>query len=96
VRLRYDAFPFQVFGAAQASVKYVSQTVLRPEDVDGAVRLEEPSYRVVAVLDRQEMNGFGMSHLLHPGMALTADIVLEKRSFAAWLFEPLLAMKGRL
>lgn len=96
VRIRYDAFPFQAFGAAEGTVRSVSGTVLRPEDVEGAIRLQEPSYRVVAVLDRQRMDGFGRSHPLYPGMALSADIVLEKRSFAAWLFEPLLAMKGRL
>jgi len=96
VRLRYDAYPYQTFGAAGATVKAVSQTVLRPEDVDAAVHLEEPSYRLTATLDRQDVNAFGNMHRLHPGMALTADIVLEKRSIAAWLFEPLLAMKGRL
>lgn len=96
VRIRYDAFPFQAFGAAGATVHSVSRTILRPEDVEGAVRLTEPSYRVVAELDRQTMEGFGKSHALYPGMALSADIVLEERSLAAWLFEPLLAMKGRL
>jgi hypothetical protein len=29
-------------------------------------------------------------------MALTADVILEERSFAEWLFEPILAMRGRL
>ena len=28
--------------------------------------------------------------------ALTADIILEHRSFAEWLFEPILAIRGRL
>jgi membrane fusion protein len=96
VRIRYDAFPFQTFGAAEATIQYVSQTVLRPEEVETAVRLQEPSYKVVAVLDRQDVDGFGKKFPLVPGMALTADIILEKRSLAAWLFEPLLAAGRQL
>jgi membrane fusion protein len=95
VRLRYDAFPFQRFGAANARVKSISQTVLRPEEVNAAVQLQEPAYTVVTILDDQQMAAYGKTYSLHPGMALTADIVAEERSFAAWLFEPLLALKGR-
>jgi membrane fusion protein len=42
------------------------------------------------------MPAFGTNAPLQAGMALTADIVLEERSFAEWILEPLLAMRGRL
>ena len=47
-------------------------------------------------LIRQDMLAFGQVMELSAGMALTADIILEKRSFAEWLFEPILAIRGRL
>lgn len=96
VRIRYDAFPFATVGAALGTVTLVSHTVLRPEEVDAAVRLEEPAYRIEVRLDRQLVTAYGENHDLLPGMALTADIVLEKRSFLHWLLQPLYAAKGVL
>ena len=96
VRLLYDAFPYQRFGPAAGTVQAVSATVLYPQEVQAAMRIDEPVYRVVVQLAQQVMPAFGRSMNLSPGMALSADIVLEKRSFAEWLFEPILAMRGRL
>ena len=99
VRLLYDAFPYQRFGAAQGTVEAVSATVLLPQEVNAALRSEEfrePVYRVTVGVARQDMLAFGRAMPLSAGMALTADIVLEERSFAEWLFEPILAMRGRL
>jgi membrane fusion protein len=33
---------------------------------------------------------------LQPDMTVQADIMLEERSLAAWLFEPLLSVRGRM
>lgn len=96
VRLLYDAYPYQRFGAARGEVEAVSATVLQPQEVQAALKIEEPVYRVVVSIARQDMPAFGRRSPLSAGMALTADIVLEQRSFAAWLFEPVLAMRGRL
>ena len=99
VRLLYDAFPYQRFGAAQGTVEAVSATVLLPQEVNAALRSEEfrePVYRVTVRLVRQDMLAFGQVMDLSAGMALTADIILEHRSFAEWLFEPILAIRGRL
>ncbi|MFM7625302.1 MAG: hypothetical protein ACKO7G_02330, partial [Gammaproteobacteria bacterium] len=77
----------------------VSATVLLPQEVNAALRTEEirePVYRVIVGVARQDMLAFGRAMPLSAGMALTADIVLEERSFAEWLFEPILAMRGRL
>ena len=74
----------------------VSSSVLAPHEVNAAIRLEEPVYRVLVRLDAQSVRAFGVNHPLQSGMALTADIVLEERSFAEWLLEPVLAMRGRL
>jgi membrane fusion protein len=39
---------------------------------------------------------FDTDHRLALGMLLRADIVLEERSLATWLMEPVLAVRGRL
>lgn len=95
VRLLYDAFPYQKFGPAWGEVREVSATVLAPAEVTAAVPVQEPVYRVVARLDAQTMHAFGLDVPLQPGMALRADVILEERSFAEWLLEPLLALRGR-
>jgi membrane fusion protein len=96
VRLMVDAFPYQRFGTIGGSVETVSQAVLSPDEVIGKVALSEPAYRVTVRLDRQAVDAFGRSVPLQPDMTLKADIVLEGRSLVAWLFEPLISVRGRM
>jgi membrane fusion protein len=96
VRLMVDAFPYQRFGTLGGSVATVSQAVLSPNDVLGKVALTEAAYRVTVRLDRQDIDAFGRAAPLQPDMTLKADIVLEGRSLVAWLFEPLISVRGRM
>ena len=96
VRLMVDAFPYQRFGTLGGSVETVSQAVLSPADVIGRTALTEPAYRVTVRLDRQVIDAFGRQVALQPDMTLKADIVLEGRSLLAWLFEPLISVRGRM
>jgi len=96
VRLMVDAFPYQRFGTLGGSVSTVSRAVLSPNEVLGKVALTEPAYRITVRLDRQDIDAFGRSVPLQPDMTLKADIVLEGRSLAAWLFEPLISVRGRM
>ncbi|QRM27833.1 HlyD family secretion protein [Microvirga sp. VF16] len=96
VRLMVDAFPYQRFGTQSGHVETVSQAVLSPSDVIGRVALTEPAYRVTVRLDRQDIEAFGRRVALQPDMTLKADIVLEGRSLVAWLFEPLISVRGRM
>lgn len=96
VRLLYDAFPFQRFGAYWGRVESVSETVIAPADLAGPMTLREPSYKIVVALERQTVDAFGRQVPLQPNMALTADIILEERSLLEWLFEPVLSARGRM
>lgn len=96
VRLRYDAFPYQRFGVGTGRVKAISSTVLRPDQVTAAIRIEEPVYRVVIALDESSITAYGHRYRIRPGFALNADIILDRRSFAQWLLDPILALRGRL
>lgn len=96
VRLRYDAFPYQRFGVGTGRVQSISSTVLRPEQIVATIRVEEPVYRVVVALDQDAIVAYGSRYRLRPGLALSADIVLDRRTFAEWLLDPIKALRGRL
>ena len=96
VKLMIDAFPFQHFGTQQGVIDTVSQTVLAPNEILGAVALKEPAYRVTVRLDRQTVAAYGQAIPLQPDMSLQADITLEQRSLIAWLLNPLISARGRM
>jgi len=89
VKLLFDAFPYQRFGTYHGRITTVSQTVLLPSDIDGPVTLREPAYTATVALDRPDIIANGKSVPLRPDMSLRADIILEKRTLADWIFAPL-------
>lgn len=95
VRLLYDAFPYQRFGSFAGHVQAISKVAFDPRQVDAPFHLDEPVYRVSVVPDRQSIGGYGELVRLQPGMTLTANIVLERRSFLGWLLEPIRAVTKR-
>lgn len=95
VRLLYDAFPYQRFGSFAGRVTRVSRTVLDPREIAGPVKVEEPVYRIEIALGRQSVEAFGSRLPLQPGMTLSANLILDRRSFADWLLQPLNAVMRR-
>lgn len=95
VRVLYDAFPYQRFGTYRARVASVSQTVLLGADLAGPVAPQEPVYRVVATLERQDVAtaAGGTAAPLQADMLLRADVVLDRRPLVAWLFDSLLRVR---
>jgi membrane fusion protein len=89
VRLLFDAFPYQHFGTYRGEVVGVSQTILMTTDTGGPLKLNEPTYRILASLERQEVNVHDKKVPLQPDMLLKADILLERRSLINWLLSPL-------
>lgn len=95
VRLLYDAFPYQRFGSFGGTIEGVSRAVIAPNEIDGPLQLKEPVYRVEVALDDQAIIAYDTKALLQPGMTLTANIVLERRSFLDWVLAPLKAVRNR-
>ena len=93
VRLLYDAFPFQRFGTYSGHVVSVSKTILSETDVAAPLELKEPAYKVVAALDRPDVDANGEKIPLQAGMLLQADILLEKRELVRWLLDPLMDIR---
>jgi membrane fusion protein len=95
VRLLYDAFPYQRFGSFTGRVKRVSSTVLDPRQLVQPLKIEEPVYRIEVSPADQKVEAFGEHLPLQPGMTVTANMILERRSFLDWLLEPLRAVLWR-
>jgi membrane fusion protein len=90
VRLLYDAFPYQNFGAHTGRITELSNTVVTKADAAGPIVPEEPVYKAVVVLDRPDVDANGRKVPLQVGMLLQAKIILDRRSLARWILDPLL------
>jgi len=93
VRLLYEAFPFQRFGTYSGHVVTVSKTILSDAGLSAPIELKEPAYKVVAALDRPDVDANGQKVPLQAGMLLRADILLEKRELIRWLLDPILDVR---
>jgi membrane fusion protein len=91
VRLLYDAFPYQNFGAYTGRIAELSNTVVTKTDAMGPIVPEEPVYKALAVLDRPDVDANGRKVPLEAGMLLQAKIILDRRSLARWALDPLLS-----
>jgi membrane fusion protein len=97
VVLHYQAFPYQKFGLQKGKVLTVSRSALSPNEVTlllgGGQNLStDPLYLVRVDLTSQKVRAYGRDEPLRPGMALDADMLLDRRLIFEWLFEPLLGM----
>lgn len=93
VRILYEAFPYQHYGAYRGRIVRVSQTVLTGSDVSTPVALKEPAYRATVALDRPDIDARGQKIPLQPDMLLRADVILEKRTLMDWILNPLLSAR---
>lgn len=95
VRLMYDAFPYQRFGVGHGVVTAVANAPTPPNELPVPIETHESLYRVSVSIDRQTIDAYGRSWPLTPGARVSADLILESRSFIEWLLEPLLSIKRR-
>ena len=104
VVLRYQAFPYQKFGLHFGHVVEISRSALTDAEVsaltgqrENAKQISEgPLYRVQVALDNQAVLAYGQMEPLRPGMALDADIMMERRTLFEWIFEPLFGIAHHL
>jgi membrane fusion protein len=100
VVLRYQAFPYQKFGQYYGRVADISRSALSPAEITALVgqasQQQEPLYRIQVALDSQQVMTYGKAEDVRPGMAVDADILMERRSLLEWAFEPLFGIGHRL
>ena len=89
VRLRYDAFPMEQFGAFAGTVQDIAETILLPAEIPPTFALREATFRVRVAIEEQAVPLPDGPARLRPGMLLGADIIVETRTLASWLLQPL-------
>ncbi|KQZ69224.1 anibiotic ABC transporter [Rhodanobacter sp. Root561] len=94
VVLRYQAFPYQKFGQQYGRVSDISRSALGVAEVNALIgqQAREPLYRIEVKLDSQQVMAYGRPEPVKPGMALEADVLMERRRLIEWVFEPLYGM----
>ncbi len=96
VFLQYDAFSYKKFGSAKGCISAVSHSPLTPaEAAASGVSPAEPVFRVRVALERDYVFAYGARRPLQPGMLLSANIIIERRSVVGWLLDPLYAVTKR-
>ncbi len=91
VRLLFDAFPYQKYGAGEGTVTAISRVPIEPAAIDAALGIQEPVFRVRVALDRGPPRVSGGERRLRPGMTLSANLILERRSLWEVIFNPIAA-----
>lgn len=87
VRLKFDAFPYQRFGMGRGTVTAVSRVPVEAAAIDADLGISEPVFRIRVRLESMPPRAT-LEHLLRPGMTLSANLVLERRSFWEIVFNP--------
>ncbi|MFN3275997.1 MAG: hypothetical protein ACK41U_15155 [Paracoccus sp. (in: a-proteobacteria)] len=59
------------------------------------LEVTEPVFRVKVALARDSVTAYGQQMPVQPGMLLSANIVIDRRSLPEWLLDPLYAV-GRM
>ena len=95
VRVQYDAFPHQKFGAYAGTVASLSKSVNMPGELTVPVSVSEPFFLATADLEQQHVDVYDRRQVLKPGMTLSADIVRDRRRLFEWVFEPVIGAGRR-
>jgi hypothetical protein len=80
--LRYRSFPFQRYGSFRGRVTDITATA--------------QAYTVHVAIESQVVHTPRADLALRAGMALDADLWLERRRISDWMFEPITGAAGRV
>lgn len=91
VRVKFEAFPFQKYGTGKGAVRIISQDSFSPDPkADVARRATAPYYRVqIDLVDTHLRLPQDRADLI-PGMAVTAELKVGRRSVISYFLYPLL------
>lgn len=91
VRIKFEAFPFQKYGTGAGAVRVISQDSFLPDaKAEGAGHATAPYYRVLVDLLDTHLRSTGDRVHLVPGMAVTAELKVGRRSVLSYFLYPLL------
>mgnify|MGYP000014662183 CR=1 FL=1 len=87
VNLKLDAFPYERFGTVPATLTAISIV----PTVNHLQNSKQSDYLVQATLEKNTIKVYGKQTAFQSGMSFKADIVTQKQSIIAWLFDPIFA-----
>ncbi len=104
INIRYDAFPFEKFGQFPGridSIAYVpastqEMATYNSSPVHPTNERANAYYKVMAVLDNNQLRYQGKMLHLSSGMKAQATLFLERRPLYQWMFSPFYDMKKSL
>jgi len=104
VLLRYSAFPYQKFGHFEGTISQISRSTVNPAELAPKLRpvasasgiADEPVYPVTVQLQKQNIDAYGRTIALQPGMEFEADVLIENRRLIEWVLEPLYSLTGKV
>ncbi len=95
VRLLFDAFPYQKYGAGHGTVTAVASVPTEPAALDQGLGIKEPVFRIRVAIDPRGLTGAAADRPLRSGMTLSANLLLERRSLWEVFLDPVLkAIRG--
>lgn len=90
-RIKFDAYPFQKFGTAQGTIRTISRDAFAPDPKGGpADPAAQPFFRARVLLEHTGLSTAGKAVRLLPGMAVTAEIKVGRRTVISYFLYPLL------
>ena len=91
VRIKFEAFPFQKYGTGTGTVRVISQDSFSPDPkAEGARRATAPYYRLLVDLLDTYLRLSPDRVQFIPGMAVTAELKVGRRSVMSYFLYPLL------
>lgn len=91
VRIKFEAFPFQKYGTGTGSVRVISQDSFSPDPkAERDHHTKTPYYRVLVDLTDTRLRLPQDRVQLIPGMAITAEMKVGRRSVMSYFLYPLL------
>jgi HlyD family secretion protein len=91
-RIKLTSYQFQKYGMVDAHVERVSADATEKPEASGALQTHQPqslTYRTLLKLDKQQLERGGQTFGLRPGMHVTAEIKLGKRTVLEYLLSPI-------
>jgi multidrug efflux pump subunit AcrA (membrane-fusion protein) len=88
-KLKFDAFPFQDYGTVEGTVVEVSPDAQLDKDLGSF-------YKVTIAPKQTSIAAKGRNIPLRPGLALTAEIVTERKSILNLILEPFRKLKSEI
>jgi len=90
-RVKFDAYPFQKYGTASGTVRTISRDTFTPSQQDAVVSQSNSPYFKARVLLADTLLGTEKDPVrLLPGMAVSAEIMVGRRTVMSYFLYPLL------